>query len=122
MAWAEITRRQYRRDDLRYASNLTDDEWSLIKPFLPGPARLGRYDVTIETLRIGYNVASQRSFLHLVEDKSLPRRANGKTVGPAAKCVEIRGWRNLRVNSTTRVGVRAPMEIIPPAAFHRLRR
>lgn len=42
MVWTEITRRQYRRDDLRYASSLTDDEWSLIKPFLPGPARLGR--------------------------------------------------------------------------------
>lgn len=42
MAWTEITRRQYRRDGLRYASNLTDDEWSLIDPFLPEPARLGR--------------------------------------------------------------------------------
>lgn len=42
MAWTEITRRQYHRDELRYASNLTDDEWSLIEPFLPGAAQLGR--------------------------------------------------------------------------------
>ena len=42
MAWTKTTRRQYRRDELRYASNLTDDEWSLVKPFLPSPARLGR--------------------------------------------------------------------------------
>jgi transposase len=42
MAWTEITRRQYRRDTLRYASNLTDDEWSLIRPFLSCPALLGR--------------------------------------------------------------------------------
>lgn len=42
MAWTKITRRHYRRDTLRYASNLTDDEWLLIEPFLPGAARLGR--------------------------------------------------------------------------------
>ncbi len=42
MAWTEITRRQYRRDGLRYASDLTDAEWVLIEPFLLGPARLGR--------------------------------------------------------------------------------
>jgi putative transposase len=27
MAWSEITRAQYRRDDLRYASDMTDAEW-----------------------------------------------------------------------------------------------
>lgn len=42
MAWTEITRRQYRREGLRYASDLTDTEWGLILPFLPGPSRLGR--------------------------------------------------------------------------------
>lgn len=42
MAWNEITRRKYCRDDLRYASNLTDDEWLLIEPFVFFPARLGR--------------------------------------------------------------------------------
>ncbi|MHB1305234.1 MAG: IS5/IS1182 family transposase, partial [Acidiphilium sp.] len=38
MAWTEITRGQYRRDTLRYASNLTDDEWLLVEPFLLRPA------------------------------------------------------------------------------------
>jgi putative transposase len=28
MAWTKITRRKYRRDGLRYASNLTDEEWA----------------------------------------------------------------------------------------------
>lgn len=32
MAWTEITRRQYRREGLRYASDLTDAEWGLLKP------------------------------------------------------------------------------------------
>lgn len=42
MAWTETTRRQYRRDGLRYASNLTDAEWALIAPLLPAPALVGR--------------------------------------------------------------------------------
>jgi transposase len=42
MPWTETTRRQYRRDDLRYASDTIDDEWALIEPHLPPPRRLGR--------------------------------------------------------------------------------
>jgi transposase len=42
MPWTEITRRQYRRDELRYASDMTDAEWALIAPHLPPPRRLGR--------------------------------------------------------------------------------
>ena len=42
MAWTEITRRQYRRDGLGYASDLTDAEWALIEPLLPVAAALGR--------------------------------------------------------------------------------
>ena len=42
MAWTEITRQQYRREALRYASDLTDAEWALIEPFLPAPAKVGR--------------------------------------------------------------------------------
>ena len=42
MVWTEITRAQYRRDDLRYASDLTDAEFAVIAPLLPEPARRGR--------------------------------------------------------------------------------
>src|SRR5262245_16697714 len=42
MAWTEITRPQYRRDELRYASDLKDREWELVAPFMPEPSRLGR--------------------------------------------------------------------------------
>ena len=42
MAWTEITRAKYRRDGLRYASDTTDEEWSVIEPYLPTPARCGR--------------------------------------------------------------------------------
>jgi hypothetical protein len=44
MAWTEITRRKYRRDGLRYASDTTDKEWALIEPHLEvvGEIRTGR--------------------------------------------------------------------------------
>ena len=42
MAWTEITRRQYQRDHLRYASDTTDEEWKVIEPHLPPPAENGR--------------------------------------------------------------------------------
>jgi putative transposase len=42
MCWTEITRQQYRRDGLRYASDATDAEWKLIEPLMPAPARRGR--------------------------------------------------------------------------------
>lgn len=42
MPWTEITRPQYRRDGLRFASDATDAEWALLKPLMPEPAGIGR--------------------------------------------------------------------------------
>jgi len=42
MSWTEITRAQYRRDHLRYASDTTDAEWLLLSFLLPAQGRLGR--------------------------------------------------------------------------------
>lgn len=42
MSWTEITRRQYRRDGQRYSSDMTDEEWALIAPYLPAARRRGR--------------------------------------------------------------------------------
>jgi transposase len=42
MAWTETTRREYRRDGLRYASGTTDEEWAVLEPLLPTTRRLGR--------------------------------------------------------------------------------
>ena len=42
MPWTEVTRPQYRRVGLRYASDLTDEEWAVIAPHLPSPSRFGR--------------------------------------------------------------------------------
>jgi putative transposase len=42
MAWTEITRAQYRRDHLRYASDMSDAEWLILSFFLPAPCHVGR--------------------------------------------------------------------------------
>jgi putative transposase len=42
MAWTEITRPKYRRDQLRYTSDMTDAEWLLLSFFLPARCHLGR--------------------------------------------------------------------------------
>ena len=42
MAWTETTRPHYRRDALRYASDLTNAEWALIAPLMPMASKLGR--------------------------------------------------------------------------------
>ena len=42
MAWTETTRAHYRRDALRYASDLTDAEWALVSGFLPTASKVGR--------------------------------------------------------------------------------
>jgi transposase len=42
MAWTEITRRHYVREGLRYASDLTDVEWTLIRPLMPPRSPIGR--------------------------------------------------------------------------------
>jgi putative transposase len=44
--WTETTRRQYRRDDLCFASDMTDAEWALLEPLMPEPAGLGRRRTT----------------------------------------------------------------------------
>lgn len=42
MAWTEITRAQYRREGLRYTSDVTDAEWSVVEPLMPRARALGR--------------------------------------------------------------------------------
>ena len=40
MPWNDTTRQQHRRDNLRYPSDLTEAEWTLVAPFIP-PAKPG---------------------------------------------------------------------------------
>ena len=40
--WTPITRQQHSRWRLRYGSDLTDTEWTIIAPLLPAPEETGR--------------------------------------------------------------------------------
>lgn len=40
--WTSATRAQHSRSGLRYQTDLTDEEWAVIEPFLPEPAGTGR--------------------------------------------------------------------------------
>jgi transposase len=40
--WTQENRQRYNRDKLRYPSDLTDDEWLLLKPLIPPAKRGGR--------------------------------------------------------------------------------
>ena len=42
MPWTETARREYARASTRYASDLSDREWDLVRSFLPPPKPLGR--------------------------------------------------------------------------------
>ncbi|MFS2324327.1 IS5 family transposase [Brucella sp. H1_1004] len=42
MAWTATARQQYGRRNARYASDLTDAEWTVIERMMPAPSRLGR--------------------------------------------------------------------------------
>jgi transposase len=42
MPWTDAARRDHARRMPRYASDLQDDEWALIAPFMPPPRRVGR--------------------------------------------------------------------------------
>ena len=40
--WTPATRRQHSRKHLRYETDLTDEEWAIIAPYLPGSPVRGR--------------------------------------------------------------------------------
>ena len=76
--WTETTRRQYRREDLRYASDMTDPEWALIEPHLPAAKPLGRprcvpLRAVVEALLYLLRTASPWRLL----PRDFPNRSNG---------------------------------------------
>ena len=42
MPWAETTRKHYERQSAQYSRDVTDEEWAIIAPLLPGRNRPGR--------------------------------------------------------------------------------
>ena len=65
MAWKETTREKYKRSSDRYESDLSDEEWRVIKPLLPAPSKLGRprtVDLRSVLNAIQYMLATATSF------------------------------------------------------------
>lgn len=51
--WTVENRARYNRDQLRYPSDLTDEEWALIEPLIPpGKSAGGKRRVTGPSMRI----------------------------------------------------------------------
>lgn len=68
MPWTETTRREYRCDELRYSSDLRDQEWAVILPFLPQANRLGTTDLLEVVNAILYMAATGCQWCNLPKD------------------------------------------------------
>ena len=53
MTWTEITRAQHDRSGLHYASDVTDEEWAIVGPFLARSTSVGRPAKRIRAGRFG---------------------------------------------------------------------
>ena len=108
MAWTELTRRQHDRAGERYASDLTDAEWALIKPLMPPRRTTGRprtthlrdvFDAILYIATTGCQwrmlpndfppVSTVRSYFYAWRDDGVLDELNGKLV-EAARLAEGR--------------------------------
>ena len=71
MPWTKTNRKHYQRKSKRYSSDVTNEEWAVISPLLPGPNRLGRprkVDLREVWNAIGYLAASGCAWALLPKD------------------------------------------------------
>ncbi len=81
MPWTEITRPNYDRRELRYASDLRDEEWPAIARFMPEPKRLGRpreVDLREVVNGIFYIMATGCQWRMLAKDFPPPDQVRGR--------------------------------------------
>ena len=69
--WTHENRARYNRDHLRYPSDLTDDEWALVEPFIP-PAKPGggkrRTDMRVVMNGVMYILSTGCQWRYLPKD------------------------------------------------------
>jgi putative transposase len=114
MVWTEITREQYRRDQLRYASDTTDAEWLLLSFFLPAPCRVGRpREVDLRTVMdaILYILATGCQWRALPKD--FPPRSTIQYYFYTWRDQRI--WRRINLALVRRARVAAGRNIVPSA-------
>jgi transposase len=114
MVWTEITRAQYRRDHLRYASDMTDCEWNLLAPFLPRPHRVGR-PRTVDLRAVGnallYILATGCQWRALPKD--FPPRSTVQHYFYGWRDLHI--WRRINLALVERVRQAAGRNLVPSA-------
>ena len=74
--WTDENRARYDRDSLRYPSDLTDEEWALVKPMIPLPKRGGnkrKVDVRAVVNGVMYVLSTGRQLRAIPRD--LPPRS-----------------------------------------------
>jgi putative transposase len=114
MSWTEITRAQYRRDGLRYASDTTDAEWGLLAPLLPTPRRVGRprtVDLRAVVNAILYILATGCQWRALPKD--FPPRSTVQYYFYGWR--DQRMWRRINLAFVKRVRRAAGRDVVPSA-------
>jgi putative transposase len=114
MPWTEITREQHQRDHLRYASDMTDCEWSLLAPFMPERRRVGRprtVDLRAVVNAILYVLATGCQWRALPKD--FPPRSTIQYYFYGWRDERI--WRRINLALVKRVRLAAGRNVIPSA-------
>src|SRR6266446_3128309 len=114
MPWTQITRAQYRRDGLRFASDTTNAEWALLKPQMPEPAGIGRprtTDLRAVVNAILYVLATGCQWRALPKDFPPRSTVQGYFYGWR----DQRMWRRLNLALVKQVRRGAGRNIVPSA-------
>ena len=86
MPWTEITRPDYDRRGLRYASDTTDAEWEFVAPFLEPRSAVGR-----------------------------PREVSMRNVWDAIQYIAASGWPMADAANGFSAGLDGAVPLLPPA-------
>lgn len=114
MSWTEITREQYRRDHLRYASDLNDAEWRVLARLMPARHRVGRpreVDLRLVMDAILYILATGCQWRALPHD--FPPRSTVQYYFYGWR--ETRLWRRVNLTLVKRVRRRNGRRCVPSA-------
>ena len=87
--WTPATRRRHSREHLRYASDVSDEEWALLEPHLPAPCLTGRPRAwpIREIVNAIFYVLRSGCAWRLLPDR-LPAAADGLRLVPAGCAVD----------------------------------
>jgi len=89
--WTDETRARYDRSQLRYPSDLTDEEWALVKPVIPRAKRGGNkrtVDVREVVNGLMYVLSTGCQWHAMPKDLPLCREQADREVSPTAAIID----------------------------------